>query len=73
MEKETKRKITDKAKDMLKVMKLIGFEVVKCNSEQIALNKKDNSFPFVMLNDVGLDLGDPCKWHLISELLEVKE
>ena len=64
-------KITDKAKDCLKAMKLIGFEVVKCNSEQIAFNKKDNSMPFVMQNDVGLDLD--LKWHLISELLEVKE
>lgn len=50
----------------LKVLESYGFEVVKSNSGQIALNNKDGTKPFVMMNDINYLTPTPHQWHLIE-------
>lgn len=54
----------------LNVLQSMGFEVVKSNSEQIALNNKDNNQPFVMLNDIGYLTPLPYAWFDIKNEIE---
>lgn len=50
----------------LKVLQSCGFEVVKSNSGQIALNNKDGTQPFVIMNDIGYLTPTPHQWHSIE-------
>ena len=54
----------------LKTLKAMGFEFVKSNSGQIALNNKDNTQPFVLVNDIGYLTPTPHQWYLISNEIE---
>lgn len=49
------------------VLRSYGFEVVKSNSGQIALNNKNGTQPFVMMNDIGYLTPTPYQWHLIDD------
>ena len=51
----------------LKALLTLVFEVVKSNSGQIALNNKDNTKPFVMMNDIGYLTPTPYQWYLIED------
>ena len=61
MDKQTKDIILG-----LKVLQSYGFEVVKSNSGQIALNNQDGTQPFVMMNDINYLTPTPHQWHLIE-------
>ena len=50
----------------LKMFKAVGFEVVKSNHEQTALNTKKNDMPMVLNNDIGYTTPLPWKWELID-------
>ena len=53
--------------DDLKTLKLIGFEVIKSNAEQIAVNSKDNTMPMVVINDIGYLTPTPYQWYNIDD------
>lgn len=54
--------------------KIAGFEVVKSNSGQIALNNKENTMPFVLNNDIGYLTPQPHIWFDIDdEIKRIKE
>lgn len=53
--------------DFLVIMKFAGFEVVKSNCGQIALNNKTNTKPFVLTNDIEYLTPTPHEWHLIED------
>ena len=60
----------------LKVLQEMGFEVIKSNSGQIAVNNKDGTQPLVMMNDINYLTPTPHQWHLIAkeiERIEVEE
>lgn len=57
----------------LKVLQSMGFEVIKSNGGQIALNNKDNNQPLVMMNDIGYLTPTPYQWHLITNEIERME
>lgn len=65
---EEERKM-DKHKvlDGLKVFRAMGFEVIKSNSGQTALNTLKNDMPLVINNNVGYTTPYPWKWELISD------
>ena len=50
----------------LKVLQSMGFEIVKSNSGQIALNNQLGTQPFVMMNDINYLTPTPHQWHLIE-------
>ena len=52
---------------ILKMFKSIGFEVVKSNSEQIAVNNKANEMPMVLNNDIGYLTPSPFKFFNIDK------
>ena len=54
----------------LKVLQEMGFEVIKSNSGQIAVNNKDGNQPLVMMNDIGYLTPTPHQWHLIAKEIE---
>lgn len=54
----------------LKVLLSYGFEVVKSNSGQIALNNKDGTQPLVMMNDIGYLTPTPHQWYSIESEIE---
>lgn len=58
----------DKAlvKEFLEVMLANGFEVIKSNSEQIAINNKEGTSPLVVNNDLNYLTPTPYQWHLIE-------
>ena len=47
-----------------------GFEIVKSNSGQIALNNQEGTQPFVMMNDINYLTPTPYQWHLIKDEIE---
>ena len=51
----------------LKMLKIMGFEVVKSNSEQIVVNTKENEMPWVMGNDVNYLTPTPYQWYEIDK------
>lgn len=58
----------------LKMLKIMGFEVIKSNSEQIVVNTKENEMPWVMGNDVNYLTPTPCQWYEIDkEIKRLKE
>ncbi len=60
----------------LKMLHQMGFEVIKSNSGQIAVNNKDNTQPLVMLNDINYLTPTPYQWYLIEneiKRIEVEE
>lgn len=54
----------------LKVLLDCGFEIVKSNSGQIALNNQEGTQPFVMMNDINYLTPTPYQWHLIKDEIE---
>lgn len=58
----------DKAlvKEFLEVMLANGFEVIKSNSEQIAINNKEGTSPLVVNNDLNYLTPTPIQWYLIE-------
>ena len=53
--------------DFLRTCKMMGFEVIKSNAEQIAINNKANEMPCVVLNDVGYLTPTSYLWYDIDE------
>ena len=51
----------------LEFMKQIGFEAVKSNSGQIALNNKEGTKPFVLTNDLEYLTPTPDQWYNIDD------
>ena len=51
----------------LKCFKAMGFEVIKSNYSQTALNTVKNDIPMVLINDVGYTTPYPYKWELIDD------
>lgn len=51
----------------LTMFKAMGFEVIKSNYEQIALNTVKNDMPMVLNNDVGYMTPFPYKWEFIED------
>lgn len=51
----------------LTMFKALGFEVIKSNCGQIALNNKQGTQPLVLNNDIGYLTPSPCNWSLIDE------
>lgn len=73
MSKKEKQKIGEQILT-LKMLQILGFEVVKSNSEQIAVNNKENEMPMVMINDVEYITPTPCQWFDIdAEIKRLKE
>lgn len=56
----------DKILSFLEIMKRTGFEIVKSNSGQIALNNKQGAMPFVLTNDLEYLTPTPHQWHDID-------
>ena len=54
----------------LKVLQSMGFEVVKSNYGQIALNTYNNDMPMVVNNDIGYLTPLPYKWFDIKSEIE---
>ena len=60
--------------EMLTVMSYMGFEVIKSNSGQIAINDKKGTAPCVLMNDMDYLTPTPHQWHLIeTEIKRLKE
>lgn len=60
--------------DHLKIMLIMGFEIVKSNSGQIALNTYKGDMPMVVTNDIGYLTPLPYKWFDIkNEIDRLKE
>lgn len=60
----------------LKTLHQMGFEIIKSNHGQIALNNKENTQPFVVQNDINYLTPTPYQWHLIEneiKRIEVEE
>lgn len=51
----------------LKTLHKIGFEVIKSNSGQIAVNNKENTQPLVLLNDINYLTPTPYEYYLIED------
>lgn len=51
----------------LNIFRTMGFEVVKSNSGQIALNNCENTMPFVLTNDLEYLTPTPCQWYNIDD------
>ena len=60
----------EKIIDFLRTCKAMGFEVIKSNSEQIAINNKANEIPCAVINDVGYLSPTPYQWYDIAEEIE---
>lgn len=52
---------------LLESMKEMGFEVIKSNSGQIALNNRENTMPFVLTNDIYYLTPTPYQWYSIDD------
>ena len=75
-EAEEKLKFCLNEIQFLKLMKAMGFEVIKANTGEIALNNKENTLPCVMINDTTYLSPTPFQWYDIDEEIkrfEVKE
>ena len=74
-------KATEKVIQFLTMFKAMGFEVIKSNYGQTALNTVNSDMPMVLNNDVGYMTPLPNKWEFIDdeikrlqkELLEERE
>ena len=53
--------------EYLKCFKAMGFEVIKSNYGQTALNTLKNDMPMVLNNDTGYTTPQPWKWELIDD------
>lgn len=51
----------------LKCFKAMGFEIIKSNYGQTALNTLKNDMPMVINNDVGFTTPKPWKWELLDD------
>lgn len=51
----------------LKCFKAMGFEVIKSNYGQTALNTLKNDMPMVLNNDMGYTTPQPWKWELLDD------
>ena len=51
----------------LETMQRTGFEVVKSNSGQIALNNRADTMPFVLTNDLDYLTPTPHQWYEIDD------
>lgn len=51
----------------LTMFKAMGFEVIKSNYGQTALNTVNNDMPMVLNNDVGYMTPLPNKWEFIDD------
>lgn len=51
----------------LTMFEAMGFEVIKSNYGQTALNTADNKMPLVLNNDVGYTTPLPYKWEYIKD------
>ena len=51
----------------LTIFKAMGFEVIKSNYGQTALNTVKNDMPMVLNNDVGYMTPLPYKWEFIED------
>lgn len=56
--------------DHLQIMLIMGFEIIKSNSEQIALNTYKNDMPMVINNDIGYLTPLPYQWFDIKNEIE---
>lgn len=56
--------------DLLLLLKSCGFEVIKSNSEQIAVNNKQSTQPLVLNNDICYLTPSPYNWSLIDDEIE---
>ena len=54
----------------LYALQSMGFEVIKSNSGQIAVNNTANTQPLVMNNDINYLTPTPHQWHLITNEIE---
>lgn len=52
---------------VLTMFKAMGFEVIKSNYGQTALNTVNNNMPMVLNNDVGYMTPLPYKWESIDD------
>lgn len=53
--------------EYLKCFKAMGFEVIKSNYGQTALNTLKNDMPMVLNNDMGYTTPQPWKWERIDD------
>lgn len=53
--------------DMLTTFKMMGFEVIKSNYGQIAMNDTKGKMPLVLINDYGYLTPTPNDWYLIDD------
>lgn len=51
----------------LTIFKVMGFEIIKSNFGQTALNTVNNDMPLVINNDVGYMTPRPDKWEFIAD------